>query len=112
MLFRISAIAASAVLLAACQPEPVQEQAPPTPAPYMTPATEQTGALEERQPDTCHAGDYVSALGQPASIIPSLGISRPVNVVEWRGIEPQEYNSQRVVFRLDATGNIFNIDCG
>lgn len=70
------------------------------------------GALEQREPDTCHAVDYVSALGQPGSVIPNLGISRPINVVEWRGIEPQEYNPQRIVFRLDQAGNIFNIDCG
>ncbi len=77
----------------------------------MTPTVTE-GALEQREPDTCHAADYVSALGQPGSVIPTLGISRPINVVEWRGLEPQEYNPQRIVFRLDQTGKIFNIDCG
>jgi hypothetical protein len=32
--------------------------------------------------------------------------------VEFRGIEPQEYNPQRIVFRLDQFGNVYNIDCG
>ncbi len=113
MLFRFSVIAAAALTLAACQSEPAVEPAPlePVPVPHMTAAVTD-GALQQREPDTCHAVDYVSALGQPSSVIPSLGITRPINVVEWRGIEPQEYNPQRIVFRLDASGNIFNIDCG
>ncbi len=113
MLAKVSLPLLLALSLAACGPRP--EDLPPedvTPAPFMTAPVSQLGALEERAPDTCHAADYVSALGQPGTIIPTLGITRPVNVVEWRGIEPQEYNAQRIVFRLDAKGNIFNIDCG
>ncbi|MCE5973452.1 hypothetical protein LZA78_08170 [Sinirhodobacter sp. WL0062] len=112
MLIRFTVMTAAALTLAACQSEPIEEAPPVMPAPYMTPAVTQTGGLEQREPDTCHAIDYVSALGQPGAIIPTLGITRPVNVIEWRGIEPQEYNPQRIVFRLDAVGNIFNIDCG
>ncbi|MFT3689934.1 hypothetical protein [Paenirhodobacter sp.] len=112
-MIRFSAIAVSLGLLAGCQ-STTEDPAPtdPVPAPHLTPAVSQEGALEQREPDTCHAGDQVAALGQPASVIPTLGISRPINVVEWRGIEPQEYNPQRIVFRLDQTGKIFNIDCG
>ncbi|SOC05348.1 I78 family peptidase inhibitor [Rhodobacter maris] len=104
---------AALLALGACassQEESLPEQ--PLPVPHMTPAVSQDGALEAREPDTCHAVEYTSALGQPSSVIPTLGITRPINVVEWRGIEPQEYNPQRIVFRLDAAGNIFNIDCG
>lgn len=85
--------------------------APTTTAPYLT---TQPGddALQKREPDTCHAIDYVSALGKPAATIQTLGITGPTNVVEWRGLEPQVYNPKRIVFRLDAAGNIYNIDCG
>lgn len=103
---------AAALSLSACtnpEPAPVTD---PVPTPHMTAPVSQLGALEEREPDTCHAAEYTSALGQPSAIIPTLGITRPINVVEWRGIEPQEYNPQRIVFRLDVNGNIFNIDCG
>ncbi|MFD2173378.1 hypothetical protein [Rhodobacter lacus] len=106
-------LTAALLALGACGASPEPEMpAQALPVPHMTPAVSQDGALEAREPDTCHAADYTSALGQPASVIPTLGITRPINVVEWRGIEPQIYNPQRIVFRLDAAGNIFNIDCG
>jgi hypothetical protein len=77
--------------------------AQPTPAP---------AGLESREPDLCHAIDYVPYLSQPGTVIATLGITRPYRVVQWRGIEPQDYDAGRIVFRLDAAGNIFNIDCG
>ena len=89
-------------------PEPV---APVVPVAVVTPVSGVSG-LQERQPDACHAKDYTSSLGQPGTVIGSLGITRPYRVVEFRGIEPQEYNPQRIVFRLDQAGNIQNIDCG
>ena len=68
--------------------------------------------LEAREPDLCHAIDYVPYLSQPGTVVETLGITRPYRVVPWRGIEAQEYNAGRIVFRLDPSGNIFNIDCG
>ncbi len=111
-MIRFTALSAVA-LLAACEPAPVESLPPVSqPQPYVGPLAPQPDALEERQPDSCKAVEYVAYLGQPGSVIPTLAISRPFRVVEWRGIEAQEYNPQRVVFRLDAAGNIFNIDCG
>ena len=68
--------------------------------------------LQERQPDLCGAKNYVAYLGQPGAVIPTLGVTKAYRVVEFRGIEPQNYDPQRIVFRLDAAGNIQNIDCG
>jgi len=99
--------------LAACAPayqsapEPVAAVQPLPPVPVAG-----VSGLESREPDACHAKNYVSALGQPGTIIPSLGVTREYRVVEYRGIEPQEYDPLRIVFRLDAAGNIYNIDCG
>ena len=106
-------IVAATLSLCACvpAPAPVQPVAPVMPVETVTPVTGVAG-LEERQPDLCHAKDYISALGQPGVVISSLAITRPYRVVEFRGIEPQEYNPQRIVFRLDQAGNIQNIDCG
>lgn len=68
--------------------------------------------LEKREPDACHAKNYSSSVGQPGSVIPTLGVTRDYRVVEYRGIEPQEYDPLRIVFRLDQSGNIYQIDCG
>ncbi|SMO74118.1 hypothetical protein [Paracoccus laeviglucosivorans] len=99
--------------LVACAPAPA-----PAPEPVLAvdpvPVTPVAGisGLQSREPDACHAKDYVSALGQPGSVISGLGLTRDYRVVEYRGIEPQEYDPLRIVFRLDAAGNIYNIDCG
>lgn len=98
--------------LAACAPAYSPEPQPvPVVAPLPVPVAGVSG-LESREPDACHAKNYVSALGQPGTVIPTLGVTREFRVVEYRGIEPQEYNPLRIVFRLDAAGNIYNIDCG
>ncbi len=99
--------------MAAPAPQPVPAPLPVAAPPpvEVLPATGISG-LEERQPDLCGARDYTHALSQPGSIIPTLGIAKEYRVVEFRGIEPQEYKPYRIVFRLDASGNIYNIDCG
>jgi hypothetical protein len=99
--------------LAACAPaySPEPEPAPAVASLPPAPVAGVSG-LQSREPDACHAKDYVSALGQPGSVVGTLGVTREYRVVEYRGIEPQEYNPLRIVFRLDAAGNIYNIDCG
>lgn len=96
--------------LAACAPAPQPMPEIVAPAPIMPVAG--ISGLESREPDACHAKSYTTALGQPGTIIPTLGVTREFRVVEYRGIEPQEYNPLRIVFRLDQGGNIYNIDCG
>ena len=98
--------------LAACAPAPVVTPvAPVQPVPMVRPV-EGVAGLEERQPDLCKAKDYLPVLGQPRSALSQIAIPRNYRIVEYRGIEPQEYDPSRVVFRLDASGNIYNIDCG
>ncbi|MDP5307155.1 hypothetical protein [Paracoccus spongiarum] len=112
--FLPSAALIAAAAVAACAPvAPPPPVAAPLPvAPIAPLPADGIAGLEERQPDLCGAKTYVPSLGQPGSVIPSLGIAKEYRVVEYRGIEPQEYNPQRIVFRLDASGNIYNIDCG
>ena len=105
-------ITLAATSLAACVPAPSPDPVVVVdPAPVAMPVTGVAG-LQSREPDACHAGDYVAALGQPGTVIPTLGITRQYRVVEYRGIEPQEYDPLRIVFRLDAAGNIQAVDCG
>ena len=86
----------------------------PVPAPVVAQPVTVTGVagLQSREPDGCHAANYRSAVGQPASVIRTLGISREYRVAEYRGIEPEEYDALRVVFNLDAAGNIQSVTCG
>ncbi len=99
-------------LVSACTPAYQSQPDPAAVSPVPVAPVDGISGLETREPDACKAKTYISALGQPGSIIPTLGVTRDYRVVEYRGIEPQEYDPLRIVFRLDAAGNIYNIDCG
>ncbi|SEH95369.1 hypothetical protein [Paracoccus alkenifer] len=119
-MIRLTAFALSTLTLGACmaiplQTAPVAYPVAQTAAPAFEPAPAQvTGiaGLQSREPDACHAGDYRHAMGQPGTAIASLGVKRDYRIVEYRGIEPPEYDPLRIVFRLDAAGNVQTIDCG
>lgn len=85
--------------------------APVAPLPMVAPVAGISG-LQAREPDACNARNYTSVLGQPGSMIAGLGVDGDYRVVEYRGIEPQEYKAARIVFRLDQVGNVSNVDCG
>lgn len=85
------------------------------PAPVVVPepaAVTGVAGLQSREPDACHAADYRHVIGQPASVVPTLGITRQYRIAEYRGIEPEEYNGLRIAFKLDAAGNIQSVSCG
>lgn len=92
--------------------------APPVAAPYAQPLPEAPApvsgiaGLTERQPDLCKASEQARTVGQPGSVIPTLGLTRTYRIVEFRGIEPQDYDPNRLVFRLDSAGIITKVDCG
>jgi phage terminase large subunit-like protein len=100
-------ILAAALALAGCQ-SATDEIVTPVPVVQSNADT----VFEEREPDQCEAIEYVPYLSQPGTVIQTLGITKAYRVVAWRGIEAQEYDPQRLTFRLDASGNIYNIDCG
>lgn len=96
--------------LTACTMAPPPE--PAVPQDIVMPASGIAG-LQTREPTLfCKAENYTVQLGQPGTIIPALGITRPYRVVEYRGIAPQDYDPMRILFTLDAAGNIAKIDCG
>ncbi|WBU57237.1 I78 family peptidase inhibitor [Paracoccus sediminicola] len=111
---RLFAPLAAALALAGCMAAPPQapvDQAVVNPQVAPLPTASDDG-LVERKPDLCKASTYTSYIGQPGSVVPTLGITREYRVVEYRGIEPQEYDPNRIVFRLDSAGNISAVDCG
>lgn len=103
------------LVLAACgAPEPVVE---PQVMPGIDPITGQpidlTPGLNDREPDTCKASQYQFLIGQPESAVAAAGVMRPTRVVPMGGIVSQEeYDSFRINFHLDATGNIVRLSCG
>lgn len=106
-------VAATAMMLAGCMPAPYQAPVPAAaPAPVAPPPVNGISGLEEREPDLCGARDYSQYVSQPASVIPTIGLTKEYRVIEYRGIVPQDYDPNRIVFSLDSSGNINNISCG
>ena len=109
---RLTALALTSAMLAGCVVAPAPAPVVVDPAPVAVPAVTGVAGLQTREPDGCKASTYRTAIGQPGAVIPTLGITRQYRIVEYRGIEPQEYDPLRIVFRLDAAGNIQAVDCG
>lgn len=106
----LAATAALGGCMAAPAPAPVVE---PIPVVVDAPAAVAgIAGLQSREPDACHAANYRQYVGQPASVVSTLGITREYRIAEYRGIEPEEYNALRIAFQLDATGNIQSVTCG
>lgn len=106
-LVAVALLSACVVAAPAPEPVPVVPVAPPPPV-----AATGIAGLEERKPDLCGAKDYAHYQGQPGNLIPTMGLTKQYRVVEYRGIEPQDYDPNRLVFRLDSAANIYKIDCG
>lgn len=109
-IFRFALPLVASLGLAACamgpEPDVMAEQD------IVTPVSGIAG-LQTREPTLfCDTDKYRAYVGQPGNMIASLGISGPYRVVEHRGLSPQDYDPQRTLFRLDATGNIASVDCG
>ena len=95
--------------IAACTPMPA---ASPPPQEVITPVSGIAG-LTTREPTLfCKADRYTPYLGQPGSVIAQLGVPQPYRVIEHRGLSPQDYDPNRIIIRLDAAGNISEVDCG
>ena len=109
-----------ALVLAGCgstsEVEPVQP-APQVALPGIDPVTglpiDRTPGLNDREPDTCHAADYQSLIGQTEAEVRAAGIPRPTRMVTPTSIIDQErYDSFRINFHTDVAGRIFKITCG
>ncbi|SIO32339.1 I78 family peptidase inhibitor [Vannielia litorea] len=94
--------------LAACQP-PLE-----TPPIDDSPLQDNSDSgLVEREPDICGAAAYRErAVGQPSSVIPTLGVTRQIRVIPHGGIVTQEYSPYRMNFYLDGSGLITRVSCG
>ncbi|MDF1872366.1 I78 family peptidase inhibitor [Vannielia sp.] len=94
------------LLLAVAGCQPAYEEGGPTDA-----GADPSGLLE-REPDTCGASNQQVAVGQPASVISTLGIRGTTRTVQPGAIITQEYNPSRMNFYLDGNGVITRVSCG
>lgn len=83
----------------------------PDPAPPV-PLPPPDNGLEEREPDSCGAGELSSLIGQPEGMIRTVPMARAYRVIPLGAIVTQEYNAQRVDFYLDENDLISRISCG
>jgi len=110
MNFKIAALAI--LTMSACVPFEPDEPPPVAPQPGDLVEQPTQGVLIEREPDLCQAADYQIHVGQPATVVETLAITRPYRVIEHGGIFSQEYNAGRLNFWLSRTGTIIKVDCG
>lgn len=109
--------------LAACQ-QTVDTDLPDQPLPdaeiIVEDALDETGqpivsageSLEFREPDTCKSEQLPDVIGQSPDIIPTLGLTEAVRIIQPGDIVTQEYDAYRTNFYLDATGLIAEVKCG
>lgn len=112
---------ALAGLLAACGPGPRAQDDMSVINPVVPlgfdPVTGQptglSGALNNKEPDTCKAADYLHLVGMTETDVAAAAIDRPTRMVTPNSIvDQEEYDSFRINFHTDATGRIFRITCG
>lgn len=120
---RYMVVLAALGVLAACQ-QTVDTDLPDQPMPdaeiIVEDALDENGlplvsegeSLEFREPDTCKSEKLPDVIGQGVDIIPTLGLTEAVRIVQPGDIVSQEYDAYRTNFYLDANGLIVEVKCG
>lgn len=91
--------------LSACAPEP-------EPVPLYDPAVDRTPGLNDKEPDTCHAGNFLFYIGKPVSELQVAVAGRPLMVVAPGALGTQEYQSDRINAFVDGAGLVYRLSCG
>lgn len=90
------------------EPEPV-----PSAAPVFDPSIDRTPGFNDREPDTCKAAGLRGMVGQPAGSLQGMALAGPLRVIAPGEVfDQEEYRSDRIDVRTDATGIIVAISCG
>lgn len=91
--------------LSACAPEP-------EPMPVYDPNIDVTPGLNDKEPDTCHAGKFSYYVGKPVAALQVAVADKPLVVLAPGALGSQEYNSGRINAFVDATGLVYRLSCG
>lgn len=93
--------------LSACAPEPE-----PAPLPAYDPTIDVTPGLNDREPDTCHAGNFGFYVGRPVAELQAAVVDKPLAVIVPGALGSQEYNSARINAYVDGAGTVYRLSCG
>lgn len=93
--------------LSACAPEPE-----PLPVPVYDPNIDVTPGLNDKEPDTCHAGNFGFYIGRPVAELQAAVADKPLMIMAPGSLGSQEYNSARINAFVDGTGLIYRLSCG
>lgn len=91
--------------LCACAPEP-------EPVPVLDPAIDRTPGLNDKEPDTCHAGNFLFYVGRPVSELQVAVSGRPLRVIAPGALGTQEYSADRIDAFVDDKGLVYRLSCG
>ena len=91
--------------LAACAPEP-------EPVPLYDPNVDLTPGLNDKEPDTCHAGNFASYIGKPVTELQAAAADKPLVVLAPGALGSQEYDAARINAFVDQTGTLYRLSCG
>lgn len=91
--------------LSACAPEP-------EPLPVYDPTVDVTPGLNDKEPDTCHAGNFTYYVGKPVADVQAAVGDKPFVIVTPDTLGSQEYNAGRINAFVDAAGLVYRLSCG
>ena len=91
--------------LSACAPEP-------EPLPVYDPKVDVTPGLNDKEPDTCHAGLFSYYIGKPVAEVQAAVADKPLVVIAPGALGSQEYDSARINAFVDDKGLVYRLSCG
>lgn len=91
--------------ISACAPEP-------EPLPVYDPKVDVTPGLNDKEPDTCHAGLFSYYIGKPVTEVQAAVAGKPLMVIAPGSLGSQEYDSARINAFVDDKGLVYRLSCG
>lgn len=96
---------AAVFALSACAAEP-------EPEPVFDPNVDVTPGLNDKEPDTCHAGNFTYYIGKPVAELQTAVAGKELMVMAPGSLGSQEYNAARIDAFVDEAGLVYKLSCG
>lgn len=98
-------ISAIVLALSACAPAPA-------PVPVYDPSIDVTPGLNDKEPDTCRAGNFTYYVGRPIAELQTAVAGKELLVMAPGSLGSQEYNAGRINAFVDEAGLVYRLSCG